>query len=90
MNYEERIAQLAESFPTLERAPLRPWDADRFETWAMNQTSSGAKHAARFVLGVWADIEWRIGRFNVLAAMGAWDMFHRAAFVKWCSAPWWH
>lgn len=89
--YEERIARLAETFPTLEKAPLRPWDAQRFDQWACRQPSSGLCHAARFVLAVWAaNVKWRIGKFDVIEAFGAWDKFHREAFVKWCSAPWWH
>lgn len=32
MNYEIKIAELAETFPTLQGAPLRPWDARAFES----------------------------------------------------------
>lgn len=34
MNYEIRIAELAETFPTLREAPLRPWNAEAFDAWA--------------------------------------------------------
>lgn len=89
MNYEERIAELAETFPTLEGAPLRPWNAEQFEKWAMNKGGSGLTHSAQFVLRVWScNHAWKIGRFDALDAMFAWDARHREAFINWTQAPW--
>jgi hypothetical protein len=89
MHYENKIAALAETFPTLQGAPLRPWDARAFEKWAFEQHGSGLRHAAQFVLAVWSVNEpWKIGRFEVFAAMGAWDTAHHQAFVAWSSSPW--
>ena len=46
-------------------------------------------HAARFVLNVWnSEDEWKIGRFNVVNAMAAWDHEQRAAFLRWAQDPW--
>ena len=91
MNYEIKIAELAETFPTLQGAPLRPWDAEKFDAWACNEVSSGLQHAARFILAVWAGhVSWRMGRFDAVGAMAAWDRAHRDAFIAWCSSPWWH
>jgi hypothetical protein len=90
MNYEIKIAELAETFPTLQGAPLRPWDADKFDAWACEQWGSGLLHAARFVLAIWAvDATWRIGRFDAMNAVAAWDATHRQAFAAWCSSAWW-
>lgn len=89
MKYEERIVRLAETFPTLEDAPLRPWDAERFEEWAMRQAGSGLLHSARFVLKVWAiDHPWKVGPFDVFHAVFSWDERHRNAFANWAKAPW--
>lgn len=89
MSYETKIAELAETFPTLQGAPLRPWDARAFEKWASERQGTGLRYAAQFVLSVWSvDEPWTIGRFDIFAAMGAWDTTHRQAFVKWCSSPW--
>ena len=43
MHYENKIAALAETFPTLQDAPLRPWDARAFENWAFEQHGDGTK-----------------------------------------------
>ena len=85
------MAALAESFPTLRGRPgVRPWDPARFDAWASGPApSSGAFHAATFVLAVYNnEAPWRSGRFNVVAAMGVWDDEHRRAFVAWARDPW--
>jgi hypothetical protein len=89
MNYEIKIAELAETFPTLRDARIRPWDADAFDAWACDQLGSGLQHAARFVLAVWAvDATWRMGRFDAMNALGTWDAEHRSAFLAWANSPW--
>ena len=90
MQYEIKIGELAKAFPTLNNAPLQPWNAETFDSWACEQGGSGLQHAARFVLAVWAiDATWRIGRFDAMNALAAWDETHRKAFAAWCSSPWW-
>ena len=89
--FEKKIVQLARTFPTLEKAPLEPWDAQAFDAWALQQAGSGLLHAARFVLAVWAcRYPWQIGPFDAVSAIAAWDAAHRGAFVQWCTVPWWH
>lgn len=89
-DYNERIAQLAESFPVLAKAPLRPWDPEQFEKW-VDQEDSALLHAARFILAVWGpDAQWSIGRFDIMEALRAWDKPQRDAFAAWYSSPWWH
>jgi hypothetical protein len=86
---EQRIAQLAETFPTLRGAPgLYPWKPRELED-ACGRLSSGGVHAARFVLACWNSYHpWRCGPFLVLEAFGTWDDEHRAAFVAWAQDPW--
>lgn len=89
MNYEIKIAELAETFPTLRGAPLRPWNSEAFDAWAAQQYGSGLAHAARFVLAVWANnAQWRIGKFDAVNALGTWDAEHRSAFLAWAASPW--
>ncbi len=49
-----KIIRLARSFPTLEGAPLEPWDPVVFDAWTAGPTgTSGSRHAAAFILAVW-------------------------------------
>lgn len=48
---------------------------------------TGKGHAATFVIGLFRNPESPI--FDVTAAMGKWDVDHRAAFVAWSADPWW-
>lgn len=58
-----RIVELARKFPTLERAPLDPWDADKLDEWAAGAAgTSGSRHAAAFILAVWHHASQRPGR----------------------------
>lgn len=85
------LTLLAESFPTLCRAPgVRPFDAEVLDTWASGPApSSGAFHAARFVLAVFNNrAPWQCGRFDIVEAMWTWDAAHRQAFLGWARAPW--
>jgi hypothetical protein len=53
--------------------------------------SEGSKHCARFVLSVWAShYSWKVGAFDLHAAMRRWDQANRAAFLAWAREPWWH
>lgn len=85
------LSALAESFPTLVRAPgVRPFDAEVLDLWASGPApSSGAFHAAAFVLNIFnCRAPWAVGRFDVVAAMNVWDAAHRNAFLNWAKAPW--
>lgn len=90
-----RMVDLALSFPTLRNAPLADkygeFDARYFARWADRTLySSGARHAARFVLMVFnSSTRWKIGRFDLSHAMQTWDGAHREAFVAWAKDPWW-
>lgn len=87
-----RIQRLAGTFPSLVSAPgIQQWDAVTVENWA---ASGGPSHgelcAARFILAVWnPHDEWRCGHFDVMEALGIWDLPHRQAFLAWASNPWW-
>lgn len=86
-----RIVALARSFPTLRTASgLDPWDPEVLDRWACGPVpGSGAFHAARLILGIWNPrAEWNCGKFDALAAVGAWDDEHRAAFAAWAASPW--
>lgn len=87
----DELSLLAESFPTLRRAPgVRPFDAETLDAWASGPApSSGAFHAAAFVLNIFnCRAPWAVGRFDVVAAMNVWDAAHRNAFLNWARAPW--
>lgn len=32
---------------------------------------------------------WKCGPFDVVDAMGTWDVPHRQAFLSWAKEPWW-
>lgn len=85
------MTDLALSFPSLEGAPVDPFDADRLDEWAAaGGNGSGSQHAARFVLSVWNyQAERAAGPFVAVHAIGVWDDRHRAAFLEWCLDPWW-
>lgn len=86
------IEQLAVSFPSLANQPgVTPWDSLALDAWACGPAPShGMLCAARFVLAVWdPNTDWRCGRFDLMEAMGVWDVAHHRAFVAWALAPWW-
>lgn len=87
-----RWADLARSFPSLDGAPgIEPFDLEALTRWSRSR-GSGARHAVRFVVSVWnpdAPLQLGLESFDVHAALGAWDLRHRAAFVAWARAPWW-
>lgn len=84
--FAERLADLAETFPTLKNADgLRPFDADRLRRWGATQ-GSGAGHAVAFVAHVYN----YANPFELARAMGVWDAEHRAAFAAWAADPFIH
>lgn len=88
----ERMTALASRFPSLQRAPgVRPFDPERLDAWAAGPApSSGAVHAARFVLSVFnARAEWSCGPFSCALAHGTWDREHREAFAAWVDEGGW-
>lgn len=91
VDIDTRIQELARTFPSLHRAPgvLEQWSANALDEWAATVASSGEKHSARFVLGVWNQYEeWRCGRFDLIEAVGTWDSRHHLAFMRWIEEPW--
>ena len=86
------VSTLAHSFPTLRAARgLTPWRPEELDEWACGPVpGSGVLHAARLVLAIWnPHADWQCGRFDALAALGAWDQAHRTAFAAWVAQPWW-
>ena len=91
-----RLSSLAGEFPTLREtaaglAPgVYPFDPDKLEAWARGpEPGSGALHAVRFLLGVYAPRHgWTVGRFDVFKAVGVWDDEHMKVFRKWTKKPW--
>jgi hypothetical protein len=86
------IITLALSFPTLQDAPgVNPWDPNRLAAWAKSSASSGGRHAAAFVLGVYSrTLPAALAvPFDMHAAMETWDVEHLAAFQAWVADPWW-
>jgi hypothetical protein len=89
---EERIQQLALTFPALRRAAgVQPWQPHQLDVWACGPLpGEGALHAARFVLALWDNAgAWCCGRFDAIEALAAWDGPHRGAFLTWVARPWW-
>ncbi|WP_428303867.1 hypothetical protein [Lacipirellula sp.] len=97
-----QMSRLCESFPSLFNKPgVRPWNQKIFAQWASGPgATSGSRWAAAFVLGVWNGVSvgrdrwfgkrpYRVPEFDVVQAMGAWDHQHAAAFIAWCSKPFW-
>ena len=55
---DERITALAQAFPSLRDASgLAPWAPRELERWAVDAPETG-RHAAAFVLSVWARHPW--------------------------------
>jgi len=90
---EDAIVALARSFPSVAHAPgLDPWDPGAFAAWAAGPApSTGAQHAARFVLSVWSCGGWSEppGRFDLVKAWKVWDDAHCAAALRWLRRPFW-
>jgi hypothetical protein len=39
--------------------------------------------------GWWNKRPYRVGRFDIVHAMGLWDYQQKAAFMAWCENPFW-
>ena len=85
-----RIQKLVAEFSCLDHKPgTVPWDALQLDSWAATVASDGEKHAARFVLQVWSLYEnWKVGQFNIVAAMEELDEKEWDVIVRWCQNPW--
>jgi len=98
---DERISQLAKSFPTLQNRAclrLRPFDAIEFMRSAVG-AGHGENLAIRFVLGVWnPSTDWKkvarekkikgnFARFDIFEAMNCWDDMHICAMAQWINRP---
>jgi hypothetical protein len=89
---QERIEQLARSFPSLQDAPgVSPWDPAKLDDWAASPVpGTAARCAVQFVLSVWnLSQTWRCGPFHVVNTFTIWDEDHRSAFLAWATDPWW-
>lgn len=85
------FASLCWSFPGLHDAPgIEPWQPAELDAWALGPNrTAGSRHAAAFVLALWAPAPWRVGPFDAIEAMKVWDETERAAFAAWARDPWW-
>jgi hypothetical protein len=92
--YAERMSQLAESFPALNRwgniPGIRPWNPHVLAK-AVSTMSHGEACAARFVLAVWSGKSKFPGvrAFDLFEAMGVWDSEQVEAAIAWMQAPFW-
>ena len=100
-----KVCRLAITFPTLDKKILdgilnigrgvarcsrgrSMLELERFSCSAA--ATSGSRHAARFVLGVWnSSAVFACGQFDLHKAMATWDDGHRKAFLAWAKDPWW-
>jgi hypothetical protein len=92
MDPKDRIADLAETFPSLQDADgVRPWDADAFDRWAAEAALAPDTLAtARFILDVWDPrCPWLAGKFDLMTALLIWDEEHHDVFLYWAQDPWW-
>ena len=82
------IVRLWHSFPSLADIPTTPnrWNAEEVVA-RLPVMSSGQRDAAAFVLMVWNGPLCR-EHFQLDRAMACWDKAHSAAFIDWCSNPW--
>ena len=99
-NNRAAIVLLARAFNALEHAAgLDPWNPDALYYWSVENLHTDAeRHCASFILELWnedyldvidGEHGGRLGRFDALRAVAAWDHAHRAAFAVWTLDPWW-
>lgn len=89
---DARMTAFARTFPSVADVRwVRLWDANKLDRWAAETPiSHGELVTARFLLAVWnPDGQWRVGRFDLMDALGVWDEQHRTAFLAWATDPWW-
>ena len=85
---EDRIQQLARSFPSLRGLVEKKWNPESLDEWAAGVASTGERLAVQFVLAVWNQHhEWKCGKFDVIDASSTWDEEHWNAFRAWADRP---
>lgn len=92
LDLEQRMAALAQSFPSMAKALSgKLWNSIALDQWASEvPISHGELVTVRFLLAVWdPDFSWRSGHFELMKALRVWDEAHRTAFLAWASDPWW-
>lgn len=73
----------------LDKSGANPFDADLLDDNHVG-ASHGEKVSIAFLLNVWnPGHEWKVGKFDVIDALGIWDSSKRAAFSDWAREPWW-
>ncbi len=82
MNDRDRFQELVDRF-SLDKAGAQPFDGP-----TLDESHIGASHGERvsiaFLLNVWnPDGEWKIGKFDVMDALGIWDADKRSWFYDW-------
>jgi len=82
------IVALMRTFPSLQHYANQV--GDRFDPqevrdlFHLGNHGSGATHAMNFILDLWAGTTHR---FDLFAAMNAWDYHHKKAFAAWAANP---
>ena len=83
-----RFQALVDEFE-LAKDGAKPFDADLLDASHVG-ASHGEKVSIAFLVNVWnPGHEWKVGKFDVIDALGIWDGSKRAAFCKWAAKPWW-
>jgi hypothetical protein len=79
----ERLPSLARRFPCLRGAEgLEPFDPGAFHAWMRGKgAGSAAYQAGLLLLNLYGPGPWE--RFDVLAALRAWDDGDRQMFINW-------
>lgn len=97
MSERHRYEDLVETFPVMRDAPRAEggaWSLDlaALDAWAMQvdpDGSDGVKATVAFLLNLWSTREpWRVGKFDLFAALLVWDSEQIAAWQAWAAAPW--
>ncbi|HWL10136.1 MAG TPA: hypothetical protein VNQ76_17155 [Planctomicrobium sp.] len=87
-NNDIQFIHLAMRFPALYDADgISPWNPDRLDTWAAEETDEPAAVAAtQFLLSSWnPSCQWQCGAFDAQRACTVWDPPHRLAYFDWAS-----
>jgi len=95
-NYERYVA-LVRSFPVMRFAPgivdTGPVIAfAQIDEWAVTKDPDGRegiRATVSFLLNLWhSSHPWRVGKFDLFAALLVWDDEQRAAWKAWAADPW--
>jgi len=83
------IENLISWFPILNGCPgAARFDPEAMDDWAVTLPhNSQSRHAARFVLSVYADQPWKCGKFDAVEALRVWGHSEIVGYVRWSQVP---